>query len=313
MTARLLDGAALARALRAEVAAEVTDLLAAGRPAPGLTVILAGEDPASSVYVNNKTRACQEAGIRSTLQRESDDVTTAALLDRVAGLNEDNEIDGILVQLPLPRGVDADRVIEAVDPQKDVDGFHVQNAGALAQGRAGLVPCTPAGIMELLRREQIPIEGARAVVLGRSIIVGRPMAMLLIAAHATVTVAHSRTRDLPALCREADILVAAVGRPGLVTDEFIRPGATVIDVGTNRVSEEAMVKDLVGPGSPRLAAWKKRGWLLIGDVHPVRAAGVAGALSPVPGGVGPLTVAMLLKNTLTAYRARRDLPVPETV
>ena len=313
MTARVLDGTALARTLRAEVSAEVNSLMQAGHPTPGLTVILAGDDPASAVYVSNKRRACQEAGIHSTLQQEGGDVTTASLLDQIRCLNEDPEVDGILVQLPLPRGVDADRVREAVDPRKDVDGFHLLNAGALAQGHPRLVPCTPAGIMELLRREEIPIEGARAVVLGRSLIVGRPMALLLLSAHATVTVAHSRTRDLAALCREADILVAAVGRPGLVTDEFIRPGATVIDVGTNRVSEEARVKDLVGPGSPRLESWKKRGWLLIGDVHPSRAAEVAGALTPVPGGVGPLTVAMLLRNTLAAYRMRRGLPATEPV
>ncbi|MFQ5718169.1 MAG: bifunctional methylenetetrahydrofolate dehydrogenase/methenyltetrahydrofolate cyclohydrolase FolD [Acidobacteriota bacterium] len=305
MTARILDGAGLARVLRAEVAAEVRDLAAAGRPVPGLAVILAGEDPASAVYVRNKSRACVEAGIHSTVETLDAGVTTSQLLDRVASLNDAEDVDGILVQLPLPGEVDTDRILASVDPEKDVDGFHVVNAGALAQGHPRLVPCTPAGIMELLRREKIETEGARAVVLGRSTIVGRPMALLLVDAHATVTVAHSRTRDLPALCREADILVAAVGRPGLVTDEFIRPGATVIDVGINRVTEEARVRDLVGPGSPRLAAWKKRGWLLVGDVHPSRAVAVAGALTPVPGGVGPLTVAMLLKNTLGAYRGRR--------
>ena len=305
MTARRLDGSALAATLRAEVASQVTELMSVGKPSPGLTVVLAGDDAASSIYVANKGRACEEAGIRSRIHREPADVTTETLVDQVEQLNADPEVDGILVQLPLPDGVNEERVLGAVDPRKDVDGFHPVNAGALAQGRPGLVPCTPAGIVELLEREKIPMEGARAVVLGRSVIVGRPLALLLIGKHATVTVAHSRTRDLPALCREADILLVAIGRAGFVTDEFIRPGATVIDVGINRVTEEARVKDLVGADSPRVECWKKSGSLLIGDVHPLRAARVAGALTPVPGGVGPLTVAMLLKNTLAAYTRRR--------
>ncbi len=305
MTARRLDGAALAATLRAEVATEVADLAREGAPAPGLTVILAGEDPASQVYVGSKDRACQEAGIRSRVDRAPASVTTAGLLERVRALNADPEVDGILVQLPLPRGVDAAQVLAAVDPAKDVDGFHPVNAGALAQGRPALVPCTPAGIMEMLRRESIPISGARAVVLGRSLIVGRPLALLLLGENATVTVAHSRTRDLPAVCREADILAVAIGRPGFVTEAFVKPGAVVVDVGINQVTDPARARDLFGEGSPRLARLAEKGSTLVGDVHPRRVAPVAGALTPVPGGVGPHTVAMLLRNTLTAYRRRR--------
>ncbi len=309
MTARKLDGAALARTLRDEVTAEVKQLTAAGRPAPGLDVILVGEDAASAVYVANKGRACQEAGIRSTIHREDASLDTAALLRRVEALNSDPDVDGILVQLPLPAAVDADRVLEAIDPMKDVDGFHAVNAGALAQGRPRLVPCTPAGVIELLRREAITMSGARAVVMGRSLIVGRPMALLLIGESATVTVVHSRTKDLPAVCREADILVAAIGRPGMVTGEFVKPGATVIDVGINRVTDEADARNYFGADSRRFARFTEKGSTLVGDVNPRLVQPVAGALTPVPGGVGPLTVAMLLKNTLAAYHARRQ-PVP---
>jgi methylenetetrahydrofolate dehydrogenase (NADP+)/methenyltetrahydrofolate cyclohydrolase len=305
VSARRLDGAALARTLRAEVAAEVESLVADGRPRPGLDVVLVGEDPASSVYVANKSKACREAGIRSTVHREPADLTTGALLEKVAALNADPEVDGILVQLPLPKGVDSDRVLEAIDPAKDVDGFHAVNAGALAQGRPRLVPCTPAGIIELLRREGIAMEGARAVVMGRSLIVGRPMALLLIGESATVTVVHSRTRDLPGVCREADILVAAIGRPAMVTEAFVKPGAAVVDVGINRITDCDCARDYFGEDSPRYARFLEKGATLVGDVHPRRVEPVAGALTPVPGGVGPLTVAMLLKNTLVAYRARR--------
>jgi methylenetetrahydrofolate dehydrogenase (NADP+)/methenyltetrahydrofolate cyclohydrolase len=308
MSARRLDGAALARTLRREVADEVIALGSQGHPSPGLHVILAGEDPASAVYVSNKSRACEQAGILSAVHREPAETTTGRLLDRVRALNADDSVDGILVQLPLPPQVDENTVLEAVDPRKDVDGFHPVNAGALAQGKPRLVPCTPAGIVELLRREDVPMKGARAVVLGRSLIVGRPLALLLIGEHATVTVAHSRTRDLPAVCRQADILCVAIGRPGFVTEEFVRPGATVIDVGINPVTEEAQVADLFGPDSRRVARWREKGRTLVGDVHPRRVTPVAGALTPVPGGVGPLTVAMLLKNTVAAYRERRGVP-----
>jgi methylenetetrahydrofolate dehydrogenase (NADP+)/methenyltetrahydrofolate cyclohydrolase len=308
MSARRLDGAALARTLRREVADEVAALGTQGHPAPGLTVVLAGEDPASAVYVSNKSRACEQAGLRSAVHREPADTTTGRLLEQVRALNADDSVDGILVQLPLPPQVDANAVLEAVDPRKDVDGFHPVNAGALAQGKPRLVPCTPAGIVELLRREEIPMKGARAVVLGRSLIVGRPLALLLIGEHATVTVAHSRTRDLPAVCRQADILCVAIGRTGFVTDEFVRPGAAVIDIGINRVTEEARVADLFGADSRRMARWREKGQTLVGDVHPRRVEPVAGALTPVPGGVGPLTVAMLLRNTVSAYRERRGVP-----
>ncbi len=303
MTARKLDGAALAKTLRAEAAVEVENIVAGGGRRPGLDVILVGENPASAVYVASKDRACEEAGLRSAVHREPADLTTQDLLTLVEKLNNDPEVDGILVQLPLPGQVDADRVLEAIDPAKDVDGFHAINAGALAQGQPRLVPCTPAGIIELLHREEIPMVGARAVVMGRSLIVGRPMALLLIGEHATVTVVHSRTHDLPGVCREADILVAAIGRPAMVTDEFVKPGATVIDVGINRITDEDQARDYFGAESRRFARFQEKGTTLVGDVHPRLVAPVAGALTPVPGGVGPLTVAMLLKNTLAAYRA----------
>ncbi|MCZ6599866.1 MAG: bifunctional 5,10-methylenetetrahydrofolate dehydrogenase/5,10-methenyltetrahydrofolate cyclohydrolase, partial [Acidobacteria bacterium] len=254
----------------------------------------------------SKDRACEEAGLRSVIHDEPANLSHQDLLALVERLNADPEVDGILVQLPLPDQVDADRVLEAIDPAKDVDGFHAINAGALAQGRPRLVPCTPAGIIELLRREEIPMVGARAVVMGRSLIVGRPMALLLIGEHATVTVVHSRTRDLPGVCREADILVAAIGRPAMVTDQFVKPGATVIDVGINRVTDADQARDHFGAESRRFARFRENGTTLVGDVHPRLVAPVAGALTPVPGGVGPLTVAMLLKNTLAAYRARHS-------
>ena len=306
MSARKLDGTALAKTLRAEAVAEVEQILAAGGRRPGLDVVLVGENPASAVYVASKDRACDEAGFRSVIHREPADLDTQDLLARVEELNADPEVDGILVQLPLPDQVDADRVLEAIDPAKDVDGFHAINAGALAQGQPRLVPCTPAGIIELLRREEIPMVGQRAVVMGRSLIVGRPMALLLIGEHATVTVVHSRTRDLPGVCREADILVAAIGRPAMVTDQFVKPGATVIDVGINRVTDADQARDYFGAESRRFARFREKGTTLVGDVHPRLVSAMAGALTPVPGGVGPLTVAMLLKNTLAAYRARHS-------
>ena len=304
MTARKLDGTALAKTLRTEAAAEVEKIIAAGGRRPGLDVVLVGENSASAVYVASKDRACEEAGFRSAIHREPPGMSTRDLLALVEKLNANPEVDGILVQLPLPEQVDADQVLEAIDPAKDVDGFHAINAGALAQGRPRLVPCTPAGIIELLRREEIPMVGARAVVMGRSLIVGRPMALLLIGEHATVTVVHSRTRDLPEVCREADILVAAIGRPAMVTDRFVKPGATVIDVGIHRVTDPDQARDYFGAESRRFARMSEKGSTLVGDVHPRLVAPVAGALTPVPGGVGPLTVAMLLKNTLAAYRAR---------
>ncbi len=279
MTARLIDGKSVAAALRAEVAGKV----AAARFTPGLAVVLVGDDPASSVYVRTKDRAAREAGIDARTIRLPADTPQTALLETIAALNADAAIDGILVQLPLPRGIDQRVVIEAIDPAKDVDGFHPINVGYLADGRPALVPCTPLGVMKLLRSAQVPVSGSRAIVLGRSAIVGRPMASLLLAADATVTIAHSRTRDLAEECRRADILIAAVGKPEMVTGDWIQPGATVIDVGINRLPDGR----------------------LVGDVAFQSAASVAGAITPVPGGVGPMTVACLLENTLTAALRRR--------
>ena len=279
MTARLIDGKSVAAALRAEVAANV----AAAGFTPGLAVVLVGEDPASNVYVRTKDRAAREAGIEARTIRLPAETSQAELLATIHTLNEDPAIDGILVQLPLPRGINSLAVIQAIDPAKDVDGFHPTNVGHLADGRRTLAPCTPLGVMKLLRAAGIETSGARAVVLGRSAIVGRPMARLLLAADATVTVTHSHTRDLPAECRRADILIAAVGRPEIVQADWIHPGATVIDVGINRLPDGR----------------------LVGDVAFAACAAVAGAITPVPGGVGPMTVACLLENTLTAALIRR--------
>jgi methylenetetrahydrofolate dehydrogenase (NADP+)/methenyltetrahydrofolate cyclohydrolase len=283
MSARIIDGKSIAAALRARIGAEVARLPAP----PGLAVVLVGEDPASAVYVRNKGTATREAGMRSIEHRLPADASQAALLALVARLNADDEVDGILVQLPLPRHVDAQAVIAAIDPAKDVDGFHVVNAGLLATGGEALVPCTPRGCMILLRESGTRLAGAEAVVIGRSNIVGKPVAQLLLAADCTVTLAHSRSRDLPAICRRADIVVAAVGRPEMVRGGWIRPGATVIDVGINRIG--------TADGRHRL----------VGDVAFDEAAEVAGAITPVPGGVGPMTIACLLENTLVAARRRR--------
>lgn len=303
MTARVLDGRGVAQAIRAEVAAEVVLLAARGGRAPSLCVLLVGDDPASAVYVRNKAKAAEQAGIRSRLTRLAGTVTTGEVLAAVARLNHDPETDGILVQLPLPAQVDAPQVLEAIDPRKDVDGFHPLNVGRLQQGRPGFVPCTPAGILELLRRSGIPLSGAPAVVLGRSGIVGRPLAALLLAANATVTVCHTRTRELALVTRQAEILIAAAGKKALVTEEHVRPGAVVIDVGIHRVESEVEAIDLFGDDPERLDEVRRKGSTLVGDVHPRRVREVAGWLTPVPGGVGPLTIAMLLRNTLDAARA----------
>ena len=279
MTARLIDGKAIAATLRAEVAAKV---VAAGFT-PCLAVILVGDNPASRIYVRTKDRAAREAGIETRTIRLPAETAQADLLAAIQALNDDDAVDGILVQLPLPRSIDPQAVIEAIDTAKDVDGFHPTNVGHLADGRPALVPCTPLGVMKLLRATGIELAGSRAVVLGRSAIVGRPMARLLLAADATVTVAHSRTRDLPAECRRADILIAAVGKPEIVQADWIRPGATIIDVGINRLPDGR----------------------LVGDVAFEACAQIAGAITPVPGGVGPMTVACLLENTLTAALRRR--------
>src|SRR5436190_18789410 len=290
MSATILDGNKIAAEIRAEAAAAVKTMSAAGLR-PGLAVVLVGNNPASEIYVRGKVKSCEEVGIYSEKHTPSASVTTDELLAIVADLNRRDEIDGILVQLPLPAQVDSKRVLMAVDPAKDVDGFHPMNVGFLSTQRPGLVPCTPAGIMEILRRSNIPIAGREAVVVGRSDIVGKPTAMLLLNANATVTVCHSKTRDLPAVCRRADILIAAIGRAGMITRDFVKPGATVIDVGMNKVTDAAEFNSLFAGDRKREDIFRTSGSTLIGDLHP-QVAEVAGAITPVPGGVGPLTIAM---------------------
>ncbi len=309
MPARILDGAKIAAEIRAEVAAEVKELTAAGLP-PGLAVILAGHNPASEVYVRGKVKNSEEVGLYSEKHTPPHSVTTAELLDLVNDLNRRDEIDGILVQLPLPPQVDAKRVLMAVNPAKDVDGFHPMNVGSLSTQRPGLVPCTPAGVMEILKRSGIPVAGQDAVVIGRSDIVGKPVAMLLLNQNATVTVCHSKTRDLPGVCRRADILVAAIGRAGMVTRDFVKPGATVIDVGINTITDRAEFDRFFAGNQKREESFLKKGSTLVGDVHPEVAA-VAGAITPVPGGVGPLTIAMLMANTVKAAKMRRGSSQPD--
>jgi methylenetetrahydrofolate dehydrogenase (NADP+) / methenyltetrahydrofolate cyclohydrolase len=309
MAALILDGNKIAGEIRAEVASEVRAMTAAG-VRPGLAVVLVGHNPASEVYVRGKVKSSGEVGIYSEEHTPPETVSTEELLELIADLNRREEIDGILVQLPLPPQVDAKKVLLAVDPAKDVDGFHPMNVGFLSTQRPGLVPCTPAGIMEILRRSQIPIAGQEAVVVGRSDIVGKPTAMLLINNNATVTVCHSKTRDLPGICRRADILIAAIGRAGMVTREFVKPGATVIDVGMNQVTDRAEFERLFAGNAKREETFRTRGSTLVGDVHP-HVAEVAGALTPVPGGVGPSTIAMLMANTVRAARLRRGGLVAE--
>ncbi len=304
MTAEILNGKLIAAEIRNEVQAEVDRLRENGGPVPGLGVVLVGDDPASAIYVRNKEKACAEAGIHSETLRLGADVAEQAVLDAVLEYNRRSDIHGILVQLPLPGGMNADRVIGSIDPDKDVDGFHPVNVGNLCLGREGFVPCTPAGIMELLSRCGIAVEGRRAAVLGRSNIVGRPMALLLQHANATVTVCHSRTANLPAVAAEADILVAALGRPAMITGEYIKPGAVVIDVGINRIEDPELARDCFSHKPKRLASFESKGHTLVGDVHPRHAAEKAGAWTPVPGGVGPLTIAMLIKGTLRAMKRR---------
>ena len=294
----LLDGAALARKIRERAARSAAQASSAGRP-PALRVLLVGENPASQAYVASKARAAQEAGIRAETLRLPADLSPDALLAEVARANADPEVDGLLIQLPLPKGHDTTRVLDAVDPRKDVDGFHPENVGLLHQGRPRFVPCTPAGIVELLEAYEIPVRGRRAVVLGRSDIVGKPMAALLTARDATVTVCHSKTPDLPSVCREADVLVAAIGRPGFVTRAFVKEGAAVVDVGINRITAEDAPENLRRSSALR-AALETRGRALVGDVDFEDVSAVAGWITPVPGGVGPLTVAMLLENTCKA-------------
>jgi methylenetetrahydrofolate dehydrogenase (NADP+) / methenyltetrahydrofolate cyclohydrolase len=302
-TATILDGNKIAAQIRSEVA-EGTKKLAAAGLRPGLAVILAGNNPASEIYVRNKVKACEQLGIHSEKLTPPDSVTTDELLRMVGELNLRDEIDGILVQLPLPAQVDSRRVLLAVAPEKDVDGLHPVNVGYLSTQRPGLVPCTPAGVIEILKRSRIPIEGQNAVVIGRSDLVGKPIAMLLLNANATVTVCHSKTRDLPAVARRGDILVAAMGRTGFVTKEFVKPGAAVIDVGINKITDRKEFDKFFAGDPAREKAFAEKGSTLVGDVDP-RVAEVAGAITPVPGGVGPLTIAMLMANTVKACTMRR--------
>jgi methylenetetrahydrofolate dehydrogenase (NADP+)/methenyltetrahydrofolate cyclohydrolase len=303
MTARILNGNTIRDQIFEELRDEVRVLTSAGIR-PGLAAVLAGDNPASHLYVKSKIAACEHLGIASALITPGADTTTLDMLRVVDDLNRDNEIDGILVQLPLPPQVDTKRVLEAVDPAKDVDGFHPVNLGRLVSGRPGLVACTPAGCMEILRRYDIAIEGANAVVLGRSDIVGKPMALLLMHTNATVTICHSKTRDLPEVVRRADIVVAAMGRAGYVAADWIRPGAAVIDVGTNKVTDAKEAESLLRNFPARLEKFRAKGSALVGDVHP-DAVNTAGALTPVPGGVGPMTITMLMSNTVKAAKLRR--------
>jgi methylenetetrahydrofolate dehydrogenase (NADP+)/methenyltetrahydrofolate cyclohydrolase len=302
---RILDGVAIAAAIKQEVAEEVRALAAQG-VRPGLAAVLVGNVPASEIYVRSKVQTCADLGLYSELITPAATVSTEEMLALVAGLNARDEIDGILIQLPLPAQVDTKALLDAVAPTKDVDGFHPINAGRLQAGRPALAPCTPAGIIEILKRSGIPIAGQHAVVVGRSDIVGKPAAMLLLNQNATVTICHSKTRDLGAITRQADILVAAIGRAGFITPEMVQPGATIIDVGINRITERSEF-DLFFAGDPkREATFARRGSTLVGDVHP-KAFELAGAYTPVPGGVGPLTIAMLMANTVRAAKMRRGL------
>jgi len=311
MTARILDGTKIRDQMFAELKDEVAVLSSAGIR-PGLAAVLVGENPASQLYVKSKIAACEQLGMASGLLTPPASVGTLDMLAVIEDLNQDNNTDGILVQLPLPAQVDTKRVLEAVDPAKDVDGFHPVNLGRLVSGRPGLVACTPAGCMEILRRNEIPIAGANAVVLGRSDIVGKPMALLLMHANATVTICHSKTRDIDDAVRRANIVVAAMGKAGFVQADWIKPGAAVIDVGTNRVTDPEEAACLFRNSPERMEKFRAKGSALVGDVHP-DAANVAGAITPVPGGVGPMTITMLMSNTVKAARMRRAKSIPRTI
>jgi len=306
VAARILDGNRIRDEIKRELEGEIRELKAAGIT-PGLAAVLVGENPASQIYVRSKVKTCESLGLYSEKIEWPADTTTERLLDLVQDLNSREEIDGILIQLPLPPQVDSQRVLESVDPAKDVDGFHPVSVGNLVRNRPGLVPCTPAGIIEILRRSGIAMKGARAVVIGRSDIVGKPVAMLLLHNHATVTMCHSRTRDLPAVAREGDILVAAMGRPAFVTGDFIKPGAAVVDVGINRLTSEEEIRKIYHDPAEPLKKLAEKGSVLVGDVQPENARELAGAFTPVPGGVGPLTIAMLMSNTVKAAKLRRGM------
>ena len=302
--AQILDGKAHADRMLEAVRLSVEARKAAGLRVPSLAVVLVGEDPASQVYVKNKVAACTRTGIRSIERRLPAATSSAVLDDTIRRLNEDPDVDGILVQLPLPKHMDTKAILQGIDPAKDVDGFHPMNQGLLFQGRKGLRPCTPGAVMNMLKAYGVEMKGKRAVVLGRSEIVGKPMALMLLEEHATVTIAHSRTVDLPSLCREADILVAAVGRPGFVEGSWIKPGAVVVDVGINRVVDPALGERIFAMDPRKLETLKAKGGVLCGDVRYGEAFPIAGAITPVPGGVGPLTIAGLLTNALQACEAR---------
>lgn len=306
MTARVLDGTKIRDEIFAELKGEIAVLVGEGIR-PGLAAVLVGENPASQLYVKSKIAACEHLGLANWTHTPPASITTGQMLRLVQDLNNDNAVDGILIQLPLPSRVDTKRVLEAVDPAKDVDGFHPVSLGRLVSGRPGLVACTPAGCMEILRRNGIAIEGANAVVLGRSDIVGKPMALLLMHANATVTICHSKTRDLPGVVRRADIVVAAMGKAGYVQSDWIRSGAAVIDVGTNKITDAKEAESLLHNFPVRLQKFREKGSVLVGDVHP-DAVNTAGALTPVPGGVGPMTITMLMSNTVKAARLRRGKP-----
>lgn len=304
MSARILDGHRIRDEIRAELLDRIGEMKAAGIK-PGLAAVLVGDNPASHIYVRNKVKACESLGLSSKTIELPRETSEEQLLKLIEDLNRRDEIDGILVQLPLPSSMHSKRVLMALDPAKDVDGLHPVNIGNLVSGRPGLVPCTPAGIIEILKRSGIPMAGQRAVVIGRSDIVGKPLAMLLLHHHATVTLCHSRTRDLRGVAREGDILVAAMGKPAFVTGDFIKPGATVIDVGTNRLSTPEEVRRVYRHPAERLKKLEEKGSILVGDVQPEDVREKAGAYTPVPGGVGPLTIIMLMVNTVEAARTRR--------
>ena len=308
MAARILNGNAIRDQIYGELAGEIATLAGAGIR-PGLAAVLVGDNPASKLYVNSKIAACGKLGLASFLITPQASVSTEDLLAAVDELNRRDDVDGILVQMPLPKQIDPKKILEAVDPAKDVDGFHPVNVGKLVAGRPNLVACTPAGVMEILRRSDIPVEGANAVVMGRSDIVGKPMAILLMHANATVTVCHSKTRDLKTTVRRADVVVAAMGRAAMVTPDYIHPGATVIDVGQNVINDAAEAERIFEHFPLKLDAFRTRGSALVGDVHP-DVVNTAQAFTPVPGGVGPLTIAMLMSNTVRAARLRRGVRAP---
>ncbi|MBZ5555036.1 MAG: bifunctional methylenetetrahydrofolate dehydrogenase/methenyltetrahydrofolate cyclohydrolase FolD [Acidobacteriia bacterium] len=307
MTAQVLDGTSIANQIYAELGHDIEGLRKAGHP-PGLAAVLVGDNPASRIYVNRKVAACARMEIVSRKIELPQSASTPAVLSEVDALNADDSIDGILVQLPLPPQVDEKEVLLRVSPQKDVDGLHPSNLGALLMGYHAWASCTPSGVMQMLRRSGVEVEGKRAVVVGRSVLVGRPLAILLMHAHATITVCHSRTRNLASVCREADILVAAIGRPLTITQEYVKPGAVVVDVGISKISDPALVSRVFKDDPGRLAEFEEKKYLIVGDVDPVSVSRVAGKLSPVPGGVGPLTIAMLIHNTVCAARLRQRHP-----